>query len=333
MVQPGRKYQAGTGSYRYSINGQEKDSELNENITTALYWEYDSRIGRRWNNDPKPDASLSVYVSFGNNPIINTDQLGDTLVPFKFKYLPVTGNTEGRNPIASGVENVFRFAYNNTVGAVAGIASGGWNTATNQSSNAKTNIIHEFDKSQKGAYDYHTRTPVNQQLKDLGAATTDLRTYDLPAQLFIVRNIPYLFRSSIAVNTDISTVYHSTSTISAADNILTKGIDPSFFKSNARFGRGFYVSNDIKTTVLELGKHGATRASTIQFSLNKPVLLNATGKFLNLTTHMSPKLMGAMARSFGLDGIMYNSAISGASGTNVVLFKNFQKLKNATKVK
>jgi hypothetical protein len=75
---PGRKYQAGSESYRYSINGQEKDTELNENITTALYWEYDSRIGRRWNVDPKPNVSLSPYVCLENNPILKNDILGDS---------------------------------------------------------------------------------------------------------------------------------------------------------------------------------------------------------------------------------------------------------------
>jgi hypothetical protein len=75
---PGRKFQQSTSSYRYSINGQEKESELNENITTALYWEYDSRIVRRWNIDPKPSIGISVYSSFANNPILLSDPFGDT---------------------------------------------------------------------------------------------------------------------------------------------------------------------------------------------------------------------------------------------------------------
>jgi len=77
MVMPGRKYQSGTASYRYSINGQEKDKELNENITTALYWEYDSRIGKRWNLDPKQNVWESPYLTFGGNPILFSDILGD----------------------------------------------------------------------------------------------------------------------------------------------------------------------------------------------------------------------------------------------------------------
>ena len=145
---PGRKIIQVNGNYRYGFNGQEKSTEINDsdNLTTAEFWQYDSRIGRRWNVDPKVDASMSVYLTFGNNPIMNMDPLGDTLKPFIFEYLTVTGNTEGRNPVASGVENVFRFAYNNTLGAVAGLGAGAWNTVTNQSLYGNTNIVYEVDK-------------------------------------------------------------------------------------------------------------------------------------------------------------------------------------------
>ncbi len=72
---PGRTYQS--EKYRYSINGQEKSNELNPNLTTAMYWEYDSRIGRRWNTDPKPVVGVSDYSVFDNNPILRTDPNGD----------------------------------------------------------------------------------------------------------------------------------------------------------------------------------------------------------------------------------------------------------------
>lgn len=75
---PGRKFEQIAGiTYRYSINGQEKDRELNENITTALFWEYDSRIARRWNIDPKLSAFNSSYTCFENNPIFLIDPNGD----------------------------------------------------------------------------------------------------------------------------------------------------------------------------------------------------------------------------------------------------------------
>jgi hypothetical protein len=77
MVEPGRKFVKGSSKYRYSINGQEKETELNENITTAEYWEYDSRIGRRWNVDPKPTVPESPYLCFKGNPILLSDINGD----------------------------------------------------------------------------------------------------------------------------------------------------------------------------------------------------------------------------------------------------------------
>ncbi len=44
---------------------------------TALYWEYDSRLGRRWNRDPKPIAEESEYAVNRNNPIQHNDPNGD----------------------------------------------------------------------------------------------------------------------------------------------------------------------------------------------------------------------------------------------------------------
>jgi predicted nuclease of predicted toxin-antitoxin system len=77
MQMPGRKYSNG-GSYRYGFNGQEKESELNENITSAKYWEYDSRLGRRWNVDPVLKVWESPYLCFSGNPIQLSDKDGDT---------------------------------------------------------------------------------------------------------------------------------------------------------------------------------------------------------------------------------------------------------------
>lgn len=77
---PGRKYSNGGADYRYSINGQEKENEFNKNITTAEYWEYDSRIVRRWNVDPIPKVYESPYVAFGGNPICNIDPNGSDTI-------------------------------------------------------------------------------------------------------------------------------------------------------------------------------------------------------------------------------------------------------------
>jgi RHS repeat-associated protein len=79
MMMPGRKYIAGSG-YRYGFNGQEKSDDVIQGNYTAEYWEYDSRIGRRWNVDPKPKEYESPYAVMGNNPIWNMDPNGaDTI--------------------------------------------------------------------------------------------------------------------------------------------------------------------------------------------------------------------------------------------------------------
>jgi YD repeat-containing protein len=65
--------------YRYGFNSQEKTNEIagNGNHNTAQFWEYDTRLARRWNLDPKPNADLSSYAVLGNNPILMVDLLGD----------------------------------------------------------------------------------------------------------------------------------------------------------------------------------------------------------------------------------------------------------------
>lgn len=76
MQMPDRNYSSAT--YRYGFNGQEKSDEIAEGTTTALFWEYDSRIARRWNIDPKPRIWESSYMCFRGNPIILSDIDGDT---------------------------------------------------------------------------------------------------------------------------------------------------------------------------------------------------------------------------------------------------------------
>ena len=80
MIMPGRSYSS--NSYRYGFNGMEKGDEISGsgNSYTAEYWQYDSRLGRRWNQDPKPNISISNYAAFANNPILFSDPLGDTIV-------------------------------------------------------------------------------------------------------------------------------------------------------------------------------------------------------------------------------------------------------------
>jgi hypothetical protein len=67
--------------YRYGMNGQEKTDEITAGHYTAMYWEYDSRIARRWNVDPKPNTTISNYAAFANSPLLFSDSKGDTISP------------------------------------------------------------------------------------------------------------------------------------------------------------------------------------------------------------------------------------------------------------
>jgi RHS repeat-associated protein len=77
-LMPGRN--SGSEAYRYGFGGQEMDNEVNS-VTggsyTAEFWQYDSRLGRRWNIDPIKVAYESPYAAFRNNPITFNDPNGD----------------------------------------------------------------------------------------------------------------------------------------------------------------------------------------------------------------------------------------------------------------
>lgn len=110
MLIPGRNGSLDTGGnwvvngggYRYGVNGQEKSNEIKGegNSYTAMFWEYDPRIGRRWNVDPKPNVSISQYVAFSNRPIQYNDPQGDTIAPlttFELQRIarPLAGDRQG----------------------------------------------------------------------------------------------------------------------------------------------------------------------------------------------------------------------------------------------
>ncbi|TDW91896.1 RHS repeat-associated core domain-containing protein, partial [Dinghuibacter silviterrae] len=82
-LEPGRAYTATSiGAYRYGQNGQERDDEINGpgNSYTAEYWEYDPRVGRRWNRDPVIKYNEAPYSTFSNNPVLFADPSGaDTI--------------------------------------------------------------------------------------------------------------------------------------------------------------------------------------------------------------------------------------------------------------
>jgi len=66
--------------YRFGFNGQEKDNEVAGigNSNTAQFWQYDTRLGRRWNIDPVDQIRISNYAVMKLNPILYNDPQGKT---------------------------------------------------------------------------------------------------------------------------------------------------------------------------------------------------------------------------------------------------------------
>ena len=77
MVMPGRSFSS--PSYRYGFNGQEKDDEVSGsgNTMTAEFWEYDTRLGRRWNKDLAISVDGSPYVCLHNSSLQYIDPNGN----------------------------------------------------------------------------------------------------------------------------------------------------------------------------------------------------------------------------------------------------------------
>lgn len=76
-LQPGRYLNS--DHYRFGFNGQENDNEITGipgTHTTAMFWEYDARLMRRWNVDPVVKDWESPYACFRGNPIYFADYDG-----------------------------------------------------------------------------------------------------------------------------------------------------------------------------------------------------------------------------------------------------------------
>ncbi len=68
--------------YRFGFNKQEKTDEIagSGNHNTATFWEYDGRLGRRWNIDPVTKPWESLYACLSNNPILMVDPDGNDTI-------------------------------------------------------------------------------------------------------------------------------------------------------------------------------------------------------------------------------------------------------------
>ncbi|MCC6289480.1 MAG: RHS repeat protein [Chitinophagaceae bacterium] len=138
MIMPGRKY--GTLG-RFGFNGMEQSPEIKGegNSYTAEYWEYDSRLVRRWNIDPVIKDYESPYMCFSGNPILFNDPDGDD--PDKPKE---NGTKEGQTQSTSETKFV----------PAAAARGGTWRTTTTNWSWHEGGVMQNNGKlSEAGWYD------------------------------------------------------------------------------------------------------------------------------------------------------------------------------------
>jgi len=125
MGMPGRGVDR--DQYKYGFNGQENEQGISEfgDHTTATFWEFDPRLGRRWNLDPKPDPSLSNYSTFKNSPVWINDPAGDTTYLYNRKgtYLGMIADKLSSNEIVIVTEFVANMANKYTEKANVNIAN------------------------------------------------------------------------------------------------------------------------------------------------------------------------------------------------------------------
>jgi len=187
MTMPGRKYQAPNSTpYRYGgANGQEKSTEINDNSYTAEYWQYDARIGKRFNLDPKPTTGISPYATFANNPIFYTDPNGDTTYVYNQNGLlkDVILDKLTSNEIIfmndNAISNMLGYAKNHTADEVATAARHPHNNIGRITSQTVKNLTARWTntKAENGGVFYKSAISQDGEIstticKDCGIADT-----------------------------------------------------------------------------------------------------------------------------------------------------------------
>jgi len=152
--------------YRFGYNGQEKVNELAGigNHNTAEHWEYDTRLGRRWNLDPKDQINISNYAVNRNNPILYNDPNGNSPLFGAFVGMGLdvvvqlvlisTGAQEKfswSSVLISGVTGAVGVGIANKIGKISSLAGGkvinkGIATATDIAANTALGVTEDMVK-------------------------------------------------------------------------------------------------------------------------------------------------------------------------------------------
>ena len=191
----------------YSFQGQERDDEVSGvgNSYTADFWQYSPRLGRRWNQDPKPNSSISNYACFANNPLIFSDVYGDTI---RFHENMTSEQISGYKFAVSILRNSEMFDYYYT-----------------ELENSQHNFLIDLNRSIKGGGQYDP--------KDQSVTVKSINSFAILAQeLFHAYQWDLGVyqtdkdRSVIETEGDLMTVYVANEVVIGLPGMLSEQSDP-----------------------------------------------------------------------------------------------------------
>ena len=135
-------------------------------------------------------------------------------------------------------------------------------------------------------------------------------------------------------NTNIENAYHAKSSPKVTKSVLDR-IDPKYFDTDARFGKGFYIAEKGKTAVAEIGHHGTEASHVIRYQvdlsetkvldLSDPKVANKWNYKRNSSNdYTDSKVLSKQAQEQGYEAIRFPS--ERGAGNNLVIFKNFDEI-------
>jgi RHS repeat-associated protein len=212
MQQPGRAYTNGS-QYRYGFNGKEDDKDIESGAQDYGMRIYDTRIGKFLSVDPITSKypMLTPYQFASNRPIQGIDQDGLEFfkkndVPYTIDYKPVLSAPNFLEGASNSVHNLLSLAWNGTLGTVLEIGRGTNNYFAGGYKEPAGFPVQDFIDGTNESYRYFTRTPLKQQLKDLGNAATDLHNYEIIPSLFIVPTEAFMSRTATVETKAVTSV-------------------------------------------------------------------------------------------------------------------------------
>ncbi len=207
------------GVYRFAFNGQERDDEVAGvgNIMTAEFWEYDARLGRRWNLDPIVKYWESGYATFSSNPIFNIDADGDNAGDYY--------KTDGKHLGSDGINDKKVYIADDVTKNEKGVVTGAKNSV-------ELSIKH--DKFQKMAATVFGES---------SAYKTKGKTAELKKEMFAIASVHQRNKLAYGANSDQADLFNSTNIDARNDtkmqianaaviNALTGGFDYSYGATN-----------------------------------------------------------------------------------------------------